>query len=97
MVAVLGGLADVERDLIRTRAAEGRSRAKAQGKHISRPLPSHRHKRKRPSGGAQGATLEELARSYHGGKEHDCPVDRILKGLSSAGTGRVRQSGVVGS
>jgi DNA invertase Pin-like site-specific DNA recombinase len=27
MLAVLGGLADVERDLIRTRTAEGRSRA----------------------------------------------------------------------
>jgi len=26
MIAVLGGLADVERDLIRTRTAEGRSR-----------------------------------------------------------------------
>src|SRR5580692_9330872 len=32
MLAVLGGLADVERDLIRTRTAEGRSRAQAQGK-----------------------------------------------------------------
>src|SRR5215469_4689461 len=31
MMAVLGGLAEVERDLIRTRTAEGRSRAKAQG------------------------------------------------------------------
>jgi DNA invertase Pin-like site-specific DNA recombinase len=40
MLAVLGGLADVERDLIRTRTAEGRSRAKAQGKHMGRP-PSH--------------------------------------------------------
>jgi hypothetical protein len=29
--AAPGGLADVERDLIRTRTAEGRSRAKAQG------------------------------------------------------------------
>lgn len=29
MLAVLGGLADVERDLIRTRTAEGRVRAKA--------------------------------------------------------------------
>jgi len=29
MIAVLGGLADVERDLIRTRTAEGRERAKA--------------------------------------------------------------------
>ena len=37
MLTVLGGLADVERDLIRTRTAEGRSRAKAQGKHMGRP------------------------------------------------------------
>jgi hypothetical protein len=37
MIAVLGGLADVERDLIRTRAAEGRSRAKARGQHMGRP------------------------------------------------------------
>src|ERR1700746_2745699 len=37
MLAVLGNLADVERDLIRTRTAEGRSRAKAQGKHMGRP------------------------------------------------------------
>src|SRR5437773_3777119 len=35
MLAVLGGLADVERDLIRTRTAEGRSRAKAS----SSPVP----------------------------------------------------------
>lgn len=34
MLAVLGGLADVERDLIRTRTAEGRSRATARGQHI---------------------------------------------------------------
>jgi DNA invertase Pin-like site-specific DNA recombinase len=31
MIAVLGGLANVERDLIRTRTAEGRARAKARG------------------------------------------------------------------
>jgi DNA invertase Pin-like site-specific DNA recombinase len=37
MLAVLGGLADVERDLIRTRTAEGRNRAKAQGKPMGRP------------------------------------------------------------
>src|SRR5436190_22777460 len=34
MIAVLGGLTDVERDLIRTRTAEGRSRAKARGQHM---------------------------------------------------------------
>jgi len=38
MIAVLGGLEDVERDLIRTRTAEGRSRAKAQGKQMGGPL-----------------------------------------------------------
>src|SRR6201986_145181 len=32
MLEVVGGVGDVERDLIRTRTAEGRSRAKAQGK-----------------------------------------------------------------
>ena len=37
MLAVLGGLADVERDLIRTRTAEGRSRARARGQHMGRP------------------------------------------------------------
>src|SRR5215467_10975098 len=42
MLAIIGGLADVERDLIRTRTAEGRSRAKACGKHMGRPLPHTR-------------------------------------------------------
>jgi DNA invertase Pin-like site-specific DNA recombinase len=37
MIAVLGGLADVERDLIRTRTADGRSRAQKRGQHMSRP------------------------------------------------------------
>jgi DNA invertase Pin-like site-specific DNA recombinase len=50
MLAVLGGLADVERDLIRTRTAEGRSRAKAQGKPMGR-----RHSRRRPPDGARRA------------------------------------------
>ena len=66
MLAVLGGLADVERDLIRTRTAEGRSRAKAQGKHMGRPpsLTPAQHKEaiKRRT---QGATLDELAHSYN--------------------------------
>ena len=38
MVAVLGGLADVERDLIRTRTSEGRVRAKARGVRLGRKL-----------------------------------------------------------
>jgi DNA invertase Pin-like site-specific DNA recombinase len=61
LLAVLGGLADVERDLIRTRTAEGGSRAKAQGKHIGRPpaltpeqqkVAAHRR--------ARGATLQKI-------------------------------------
>src|SRR5271169_6091551 len=63
MLAVLGGLADVERDLIRTRTAEGRSRAKAQGKAMGRPPSAQKKEAIRRR--AQGATLEELARSYN--------------------------------
>jgi DNA invertase Pin-like site-specific DNA recombinase len=42
MLAVLGGLVDVERDLIRTRTAEGRSRAKAKESRSSHPCPNSR-------------------------------------------------------
>src|SRR3954454_7182420 len=66
MLAVLAGLADVERDLIRTRTAEGRSRAKAQGKHMGRPpslTPAQQKEAAKRR--AQGATLDELARSYN--------------------------------
>ena len=55
MLVVLSGRDDVERDLIRTRIAEGRNRAKAQGKHMGRP-PSltPRRRRKRPSAAHAG-------------------------------------------
>jgi DNA invertase Pin-like site-specific DNA recombinase len=68
MIAVLGGLADVERDLIRTRTSEGRSRAKALGKHMGRPsslTPAQQKEATRRR--AQGATLQELAHSYNVG------------------------------
>jgi DNA invertase Pin-like site-specific DNA recombinase len=65
MIAVLGGLADVERDLIRTRTAESRSRAQKRGQHMGRPpkltTAQKAEARRRP---AKGATLAELARSY---------------------------------
>jgi DNA invertase Pin-like site-specific DNA recombinase len=64
MIAVLGGLADVERDLIRTRTAEGRSRAKARGQQMGRPpkltLQQQKEARRRR---AEGATLNELAKT----------------------------------
>ncbi len=65
MIAVLGGLADVERDLIRTRTAEGRSRAKARGQRMGRPPKlTDAQKAEARRRRAEGATLTELARSY---------------------------------
>ncbi len=65
MIAALGGLADVERDLIRTRTAEGRSRAQKRGQRMGRPskLTDAQKAEARPRR-AQGATLAELAGSY---------------------------------
>ena len=69
MIAILGGLADVERDLIRTRTTEGRSRAQKRGQHMGRPTKltaaQQAEARRRR---AEGATLIELARSYGVGK-----------------------------
>jgi len=56
----------VWRDLIHAHTAEGRSRAKAQGKHMGRPpaltLAQQKEAARRR---AQGATLQELAHSYN--------------------------------
>lgn len=66
MLAVLGGLAGVERDLIRARTAEGRSRAKSRGQHMGRPpaLTSQQQAEARQRR-QDGATLKELADSYN--------------------------------
>jgi DNA invertase Pin-like site-specific DNA recombinase len=69
MIAVVGGLTDVERDLIRIRTAEGRSRAKARGQHMGRPpklTPQQQKEARRRR--AQGTTLKELAKSYNVGR-----------------------------
>jgi DNA invertase Pin-like site-specific DNA recombinase len=68
MVAVLGELADVERNLIRTRTAKGRSRAKARGQHMGRP-PSLTPQQQKEAGRrrTEGETLKELAKSYNVG------------------------------
>src|SRR5271163_3226820 len=69
MIAVLGGLADVERDLIRTRTAEGRSRAQKRGQRMGRkPKLTAEQQAEARKRRAEGATLAELARSYHVGK-----------------------------
>jgi DNA invertase Pin-like site-specific DNA recombinase len=64
MLGVLGGLADVERDLIRTRTAEGRSRTKAQGRAMGQPRSFEPAEEKEATTRrAQGATLQGLAGS----------------------------------
>jgi DNA invertase Pin-like site-specific DNA recombinase len=46
MLTVLGGLAEFERELIRARTGEGRSRAKARGVRFGRPPKLAAHQRR---------------------------------------------------
>jgi DNA invertase Pin-like site-specific DNA recombinase len=62
----------LERDLIRTRTAEGRSRAQKRGQHMGRPPKlTDAQKAEARRRRAEGATLAELARSYGVGKNPD--------------------------
>jgi DNA invertase Pin-like site-specific DNA recombinase len=66
MLAVLAGLADVERDLIKTRTAEGRVRATARGQHMGRPASLTRQQQAEAQDRRDaGATLADLSRSYN--------------------------------
>lgn len=66
MVTMLAGLAEFERDLIRTRTGEGRARAKARGQSLGRPFKLTAHQRheaiKRRESGRE--SLAEIGRSY---------------------------------
>jgi DNA invertase Pin-like site-specific DNA recombinase len=67
MLTVLGGLAEFERDLIRTRTGEGRARAVARGQRMGRPpkLTPHQQKEaiKRRDQGDE--SLADIGRSYN--------------------------------
>jgi DNA invertase Pin-like site-specific DNA recombinase len=66
MIAVLGGLADVERDLIRTRTSERRERAKARGVKLGRkPKLTTEQRREALARRTAGETLMEIARTYN--------------------------------
>jgi DNA invertase Pin-like site-specific DNA recombinase len=66
MIAVLGGLADVERDLTRTRTAEGRERAKARGQSLGPPFKLTPHQRNEAIRRRdRGETLSDIARSFN--------------------------------
>jgi DNA invertase Pin-like site-specific DNA recombinase len=80
MIAVLGGLADVERDLIRTRTAEGRSRPQQRGQHMGRPPRlTDDQKAEARRRRAEGATLAELAQ-LRCGQEHDFKAHNVTGG-----------------
>jgi DNA invertase Pin-like site-specific DNA recombinase len=67
MLTVLGGLAEFERDLIRTRTGEGRERAKARGVKLGRKpkLTEHQKREAIRRRDVDGETVREIARSYN--------------------------------
>ena len=65
MLTVLGGLAEFERELIRSRTSEGRDRAKARGVVMGRKPKLTSHQRKEAiARRAAGETLVDIAQSY---------------------------------
>lgn len=66
MLAMLGALVDADRDLLRTRMAEGKSRARARGQHMGRyPSLTREQQQEARQRRSQGATLSELAECYN--------------------------------
>lgn len=66
MLTILGGLAEFERELIRARTSEGRTRAKARGQHMGRPpaLSPHQRREALAELAAESCTQADLARRY---------------------------------
>ena len=71
------GLADVERDLIRTRTAEGRSRRRSAGSTWADRRSSPTRRRQRPGGDGRKARPRRTCAQLRRGQEHDfeaeCP------------------------
>jgi DNA invertase Pin-like site-specific DNA recombinase len=66
MLTVLGGLAEFERELIRTRTGEGRERAKARGVILGRKPKLTVHQRQEAIARREGGeVLTDIARSYN--------------------------------
>jgi len=65
MLTILGGLAEFERELIRARTGEGRTRAKARGVRFGRPPSLTVHQRQEVIQRlAEGIAQADLARTY---------------------------------
>jgi len=66
MLTILGGLAEFERDLIRTRTGEGRARAVARGVRLGRKPKMTPHQRQEALRRREaGEPLTEIARTYN--------------------------------
>lgn len=66
MLTVLGGLAEFERELIRSRPGEGRERAKARGAVMGRKRKLTHHQRQEAAAKREtGEALVDIARSYN--------------------------------
>jgi DNA invertase Pin-like site-specific DNA recombinase len=66
MLTILGGLAEFERELIRSRTGEGRQRAKARGVIMGRRPKLTGHQRREAIGRREaGEVLTDIARSYN--------------------------------
>jgi DNA invertase Pin-like site-specific DNA recombinase len=65
MLTILGGLAEFERELIRSRTGEGRKRAMDRGVRFGRPHKMTPHQRAEALARlAAGETQADIARSY---------------------------------
>jgi DNA invertase Pin-like site-specific DNA recombinase len=76
MLTVLGGLAEFERDLIRTRTGEGRERAKARGVKLGRKpkLTVHQRQEAIKRRDVDGEPIRDIARSYN---VHNSTISRL--------------------
>jgi DNA invertase Pin-like site-specific DNA recombinase len=75
MLTVLGGLAEFERDLIRSRTGEGRARAKARGVKMGRKPKLTAHQRSEAIKRKEnGEAVREIARSYN---VHNSTISRL--------------------
>lgn len=75
MLTVLGGLAEFERDLIRARTGEGRTRAAARGVKMGRkPKLTPHQKREALRRKQEGEPVREIARSYN---VHNSTISRL--------------------
>jgi DNA invertase Pin-like site-specific DNA recombinase len=75
MLTVLGGLAEFERELIRTRTGEGRARAKERGVKLGRrPKLTPHQRREAITRRDSGEPIGDIARSYN---VHNSTISRL--------------------